>query len=79
MEDIFTLPAIIAVVFFLVKFIEQRFISKDPKPLKEIFMNAVVVFISSILGMFLSEQFGMAKSLLDSKDSPVAFITNPDF
>ncbi len=79
MEDIITLPAIIAVVFFIVKFIENRFISKEPKPLKEILTNSIVVFISGILGMFLSEQFGMAKELLDSKDSPTAFVTSPDF
>ena len=79
MEDIITLPAIIAIVFFFIKFIEQRFISKEPKSLKEILMNAIVVFISGILGMFLSEQFGMAKTLLESKDSPTAFVTDPDF
>ena len=79
MEDIITLPAIIALVFFFVKFIEQRFVSKEPKPMKEILMNSIIVFVSGILGMFLSEQFGMAKALIESKDSPTAFVTNPDF
>jgi hypothetical protein len=79
MEDIITLPAIIALVFFFVKFIEQRFVSKEPKPMKEILMNSIIVFVSGILGMFLSEQFGMAKALIESKDSPTAFVTSPDF
>ena len=79
MDDIITLPAIIAIVFFFVKFIEQRFVSKEPKPMKEILMNSIIVFVSGILGMFLSEQFGMAKALIESKDSPSAFVTSPDF
>jgi len=34
MENIFMIATIISIVFFIVKFIEMRFIEKESKPLK---------------------------------------------
>ena len=54
MENIFILSGIIAVVFFIIKFLEMRFIEKETKPLKILFRDTIIVYISSILGFLLN-------------------------
>ena len=38
---------IIAIIYFLAKFIEMRFILKENKPLKHLVIDAMIVFISA--------------------------------
>jgi hypothetical protein len=79
MDNVFVLAGIIAIVFFLIKFIEMRFIQKEAKPIKGILIDSIIVFIASVLGIYLMEQFGIARALSENKDSPQAFVSNPDF
>ena len=71
---------IVSVVFFIVKFIEMRFIDKEPKPLKFLVRDTLVVYFSVICGNFVLEQ--VEPMLNDgteiSKITPV-FTDNPGF
>jgi hypothetical protein len=79
MNNLYVSAAIVASIFLLAKFIEIRFISKpssdrdggdqEPKPMKTIFRDAVIVFVSYILGHFIITQFN---------ESPVSLGEKPD-
>ena len=53
----FMVGGIISVIYFLLKFIEMRFIIKENKPLKLLFRDTLVVYIGSILGLSVYSQF----------------------
>ena len=59
MEINFMLAGIIAVVFFVIKFINLRFIKKEDEPIKPIAIDSILVFLSVIVGLLISEQFGI--------------------
>ena len=83
----FLIAGIIAVVFFLIKFIDMRFISKDQekekdkevKPFKSIMMDSIIVFIASVLAIMLQEQFGLAKSIMSNTNVTNVFVSDPEF
>lgn len=81
MENIFIISAIIAVVFFIIKFIEMRFIEKEAKPLKILFRDTLIVYVGAILGFLLNNQLkpiiqngGVSHSV-----NPAVFTDNPSF
>jgi hypothetical protein len=80
MDNIFMFALIVSIVFFIVKFIEMRFLDKEPKPLKFIVRDTLVVYFSVIFGNFILEQ--VEPMLNDgaeiSKITPV-FTDNPGF
>lgn len=75
------LAGIIAVVFFVIKFINLRFLKKEDSAIKPIAIDTVIVFLSVIVGLLISEQFGMVKNLLGGgfNAGPKAFVANPEF
>ena len=81
MEINFTLAVIISIVFFIIKFINLKFIIKTNEPIKPITIDTVLVFLSVILGLFISDQFGMVKNLVGGAISgkPNAFVAEPVF
>ena len=72
----FLVGAVISVIYFLLKFIEMRFIVKENKPLKVLFRDAVFVYISVILGSMIVESFSSVDIL---KKAPEIFTNKPDF
>jgi hypothetical protein len=86
MNNLYVSAAIVACIFLLAKFIEIRFISKsgsdkdgeqEPKPMKNIFRDSVIVFISYILGHFIMTQFSESPVILGEK--PDVFTGSPGF
>jgi hypothetical protein len=87
MDNLYISAAIVACIFLLAKFIEIRFISKpssdkdggeqEPKPMKNIFRDSVVVFVSYILGHFIMTQFSESTVILGEK--PDVFTGAPGF
>jgi len=80
MDNIFLIAGVIAVNFFIVKFVEMRFIDKESKPLKLLIRDALVVYISVISGNFIVEQlqpFIVGENVVSSV--PAVFVENPDF
>jgi hypothetical protein len=80
MDNIFTFALIISIVFFIVKFVEMRFVDSEPKPLKLLVRDTLVVYFSVVFGNFVLEQ--VEPMLNDGaeiyKITPV-FTDNPGF
>jgi hypothetical protein len=73
------IASIISFIYLLFKFIEMRFIVKENKPLKQITIDTLVVFISSVIGLIILEQFKLGELIGATKSSPGAFVNSPDF
>uniref|UniRef100_A0A6C0IH48 Uncharacterized protein n=1 Tax=viral metagenome TaxID=1070528 RepID=A0A6C0IH48_9ZZZZ len=80
MDNIFIFALIISIVFFIVKFIEMRFVDNEPKPLKLLVRDTLVVYFSVIFGNFILDQVEpiLKDSGEISKVTPV-FTDNPGF
>ena len=79
MDNIFIIAAIISVIFVIAKFIEMRFIEKEAKPLKFLIRDALLVYVSVVLGHFI---LGQLKPMIQDGGNIVApqvFTDNPGF
>lgn len=56
-QNILIIPVIATALFCLSKFAEMKFIDKDVKPVKVIFRDALIVFISSLTATFILFHF----------------------
>ena len=70
---------IISVIYFLFKFLEMRFVAKENKPLKQMVIDTLIVFISATSALLVLDQFNLNELIGNIKSSPSAFINNPDF
>lgn len=77
MENIFIIATIISITFFIVKFIEMRFIKKESKPLKFLIIDALLVYFSVIISNFVINQINPVVNSVQ-KITPV-FTDNPGF
>ena len=68
---------IISIVFFIVKFIEMRFIKKESKPFKFLIRDALLVYFSVIISNFVINQINPVVNSVQ-KITPV-FTDNPGF
>jgi hypothetical protein len=84
MENIFIFAVIISVIYFGVKLIEMKFVEKEPKPLKILVRDAILVYFSVVVSYFLMDQispFTQSGGTIVSSGSnttPV-FTDNPEF
>jgi len=78
MENIFLISGFISFIFLLFKFIEMRFIEKENKPLKNLIRDALVVYISVILGYYIIKQIQPIVMSNENVITPV-FTDNPGF
>ena len=78
MNEVLT-SSIFCVIYFILKFIEMRFILKENKPLKILFTDTLIVFIAATLTLILLEQFNLNELIGNIKETPSAFVNNPDF
>ncbi len=80
MDNIFLVAGIISVIFFIAKFLEMRYIDNEPKPLKFLIRDSLVVYVSVVLGSFIIDQL---KPVINEVElipaSPLAFTDNPPF
>jgi len=79
MNNIFLVAGIISVIFFIVKFLEMRFVDKESKPLKFLIRDTLIVYVSVVSGNFVYEQLTpvIAENAIGS--TPIAFTDNPPF
>lgn len=73
----FVLALAISIVYGLIKFIEMKFILKETKPLKTLFRDVVIVYLSVLCGIFIVEQVIPIKDNLTEKIG--AFTNTPNF
>jgi hypothetical protein len=53
MENIFLFSMVISIIYIVLKYLEMKLIIKEPKPIKLIIRDALIVYISSISGFFV--------------------------
>jgi hypothetical protein len=66
---------VVAIMYIILRFIEMRFILKENKPLKVLFRDTIIVYLSTVSGLFILEQF--ATSI--GKSAPKVFTDIPNF
>ena len=77
MDNIFLLAGVISVVFFIAKFVEMRFSEDEPKPLKIMLKDTLLVYVGTIVGYYLLEQI---KPFQGNVGQPTQiFMDNPEF
>jgi len=74
--SVFIIGVVIAVIFLILKFIEMKYILKEKKPLKTLFRDTVVVYISVVVGYYTLKQ--ISSDIVDNS-SPEVFTGNPGF
>jgi hypothetical protein len=80
MDNIFFVAGIISVIFFIAKFLEMRYIDEEPKPLKILVRDTLLVYVSVIIGSFIVDQLNPVINQTDVLSSaPLAFTDNPPF
>jgi hypothetical protein len=80
MDNVFVFAGFIAAVFFIVKFIEMRYVEQESKPLKVLVRDTILVYISAIMGSFVVEQISpVISETISSVTSPAVFNDSPDF
>jgi hypothetical protein len=79
MDNIFLVAGIISVIFFIAKFLEMRYVDKEPKPLKFLIRDSLLVYVSVVLGSFIVEQLKPVINETDIPSAPLAFTDNPPF
>lgn len=76
MENIFMFSSVISIIYLVLKYLEMKLITKEPKPIKLIIRDALIVFISSISGFFVLSQF---ENNVNLKSQPGAFVGEANF
>ena len=80
MSNIFVTSAIISITFFVMKFIEMRFIEKESKPLKLLVRDTLIVYFSVLMANFVMEQVSpIIKVGGGTKIITPVFTDNPGF
>lgn len=70
---------IISLIFFIIKFLEMRFINKENKPLKTLIMDTLIVFISCTATLLILEQFNLEEMFDSMKANAPVFVNKADF
>ena len=73
----FIIGIAISFVYLICKFIEMRFILKENKPLKVLFRDTLLVYVSVIVGSFVLEQISDGSMVGGSP--PQVFTNDPAF
>jgi len=82
MKTQYSVSITIAIVHFIIKYIETRAVKKELEPLKKMFRDSFVVFLSCIMGFFVMDQIGpMFDDMGPStrKGGSIAFTDDPSF
>ena len=79
MNNIFLVAGIISVIYFIGKFLEMRYIDNEPKPLKILVRDTLLVYVSVFCGNFIIEQLQPVLNEVDIQDNPMVFTDNPSF
>ena len=79
MEDTIIITFIVVLIFFIIKFVEIKFVRKEPINIKDIIRDSIIVSIASILGTYLVQQFNITNIISGGSKGTSAFVDKPDF
>ena len=71
-----TLASLISIVFIVARFLENKFISKEKKPLKSYLREGIICYLSVLGGKFMYDQITPVDS---TKVTPKVFTGQPEF
>jgi len=74
----FTISIVIAISYFILKFLEMRVIMKKNESLKNILRETLLVYFSSIAGFFIYQQISPVKEIVKGH-TPTVFTGEPEF
>ena len=77
MENVLIQAGIIAFLYLLIKFGEMRLVLKENKPVKHLLRDAIIVYITAFLGLYVIDQFLLQGEV--GKASTKAFTDSPSF
>ena len=66
---------VVAIMYVIFRFIEMRFVLKENKPLKVLFRDTIIVYLSTVSGLFVLDQFATNVG----KSAPKVFTDIPNF
>ena len=81
-QKMFIEGAAIAIVYFIIRFIDMRFVSGETAPLKVIVQNVLSVYASAIIGLYTLKQFNQTAlkgKQNDSEGATPVFTAAPGF
>jgi len=78
MDSLFVHAGIISLLYLTIKYLEMRLINKDMKPIKEVVRDTLIVFVSTVLGMYMISEFMPSAASLQ-KEATKAFTDAPGF
>jgi len=73
-NSIFYIAGAISTVYSVIRFLEMRFVIKENKPLKHLLRDSLIVYFSSIAGIYILQQI---QPITENLDEKVAAFTNP--
>jgi uncharacterized membrane protein len=80
-NNLFIVGVITGVIYFIIKFLEMRFIeTESQKPMKVLIRDTIVVCVSSIIGVYIISQFKiLTKNDVTVGSAPAVFVDTPGF
>ena len=79
MDNIFLVAGVISCIYFIGKFLEMRYIDNEPKPLKILVRDTLLVYVSIVFGNFIINQLEPVINDVAVQEVPLAFTDNPPF
>jgi hypothetical protein len=79
MNNEFITSLTITIIVFTIKFLEMRLILKENKGLKVLFKESLIVFIASIISLFILNEFKVFNIISTGKGVPDVFVNQPNF
>ncbi len=73
----FFLATSVTIVYFLFRFIERRYITKEKQSIKILVRDSLLVYFSTIIGNYILNYINPLKNVL--KSDPKIFTNDPDF
>lgn len=78
MENLLVVSAVISIIFIIIKSVENNTMDVPKKPLKVLFRDGLIVFFSSLIGIFAFDQISQLTGN-HSGDASKVFTNTPDF
>lgn len=79
MENLFVISLVIAIIYVIIRSVENNTMDVPRKPLKVLFRDGFIVFISALLGIFTYDQISQLTGNSSSSDVSKVFTNTPDF
>ena len=80
MDNIFVVAGLMSIMFLIFKFVEMKFVEKEGRPFKLLVRDAILVYLSVIIGNFVIDQINPEMSGgSGGRQSTPAFTDNPGF